>query len=172
VIEEFNAPPVAIFTDDFEGGLGDWTIGSDGDAGTAWELGSPTNVGPAVAHSPSNCFGTNLSSNYLVDANVWLRSPVLDLTGVGGATLNYYQFLDIEEGFDFGEVAVLDAADNSQLAVIASPIDGLTTDWEQVSKSIPAAALGRNVKIEFRFTSDDIENFAGWYVDDVTVTVP
>ena len=27
---------------------------------------------------------------------------------------------------------------------------------------LPAEALGRNIKIEFRFVSDDIENFAGW----------
>ena len=41
-----------------------------------------------------------------------------------------------------------------------------------MSKSLPAEALGRNIKIEFRFVSDDIENFAGWYIDDIVVTVP
>ena len=46
VIEEFNAPPVEVYSDNFEGGQGDWTIGSDGEDGTAWELGSPTVVGP------------------------------------------------------------------------------------------------------------------------------
>ena len=43
---------------------------------------------------------------------------------------------------------------------------------DDVSKAIPAEALGKMVKIEFRFTSDDISNFAGWYIDDVVVTVP
>ncbi|NIP92680.1 MAG: hypothetical protein GWO24_04130, partial [Akkermansiaceae bacterium] len=26
VVEEFPAPPVAVFSDDFEGGQGDWTM--------------------------------------------------------------------------------------------------------------------------------------------------
>ena len=33
-------------------------------------------------------------------------------------------------------------------------------------------ALGKNIRIEFRFNSDELENFAGWYIDDVVVTVP
>jgi hypothetical protein len=28
------------------------------------------------------------------------------------------------------------------------------------------------VKIEFRFESDDFTNSAGWYIDDVELTVP
>jgi hypothetical protein len=31
---------------------------------------------------------------------------------------------------------------------------------------------GKNVVIEFRFDSDDFVNQAGWYIDDVVVTVP
>ena len=45
-------------------------------------------------------------------------------------------------------------------------------DWERFSRALPAAALGKNVKIEFRFVSDEDFNFAGWYVDDIEVTVP
>ncbi|MDE0827372.1 MAG: hypothetical protein OSA48_11290, partial [Akkermansiaceae bacterium] len=56
-IEAFPAPPVSILSDDFESGQGGWTTGSDGAAGTAWELGIPTN-GPGVANSLVNCFGT------------------------------------------------------------------------------------------------------------------
>ncbi|NIP97873.1 MAG: LamG domain-containing protein, partial [Akkermansiaceae bacterium] len=40
VIEEFPAPPVTVFSDDFESGQGDWTLGTDGADGTAWEIGS------------------------------------------------------------------------------------------------------------------------------------
>lgn len=78
VVEEIPAPPVAILADDFESGQGDCTTGSDGAAGTAWELGTPTVVGPPVGHSPVYCFGTNLAGEYGSDADVWLRSPVID----------------------------------------------------------------------------------------------
>ena len=131
-------------------------------------------TGPAAANSPTNCFGTNLTTDYAFDANIWLRSPAIDLTGAGGATLNYARWYDIEIMFDQGSVSVLDAADDSVLAVLESTVEGASRDWEweTVSKSLPAEALGRNIKIEFRFLSDDIGNFAGWYIDDVEVTVP
>jgi hypothetical protein len=45
-------------------------------------------------------------------------------------------------------------------------------DWTQVTAAVPAAAIGKTVKIEFRFQADDVANFVGWYLDDVAVTVP
>jgi hypothetical protein len=147
-------------------------MGSDGAGGTAWELGTPTNVGPATAHSLSNCFGSNLGADYGVNANIWLRSPVIDLTTAPSATLQFWQFKNIESGRDSGSVRVLDASDNSELAVVVAVVDGTTANWEQVSLPLPPAALGRPIKLEFRFRSDGDLSFAGWYIDDVMVTVP
>jgi hypothetical protein len=171
VVEAFPAPPESVFFDDFESGQGGWTVGSDGAAGTAWELGAPAS-GPSAAKSPVNCFGTNLGGNYELNANVWLRSPSIDLTTAGGATLCYARFRDIETGFDFGSIRALDAATDAELAVIEATVDGVSIDWEVVKKAIPGAALGKVIKLEFRFQSDDIQNYAGWYLDDVLVTVP
>ncbi len=67
---------------------------------------------------------------------------------------------------------MLDAADNSELGKVADLIDDVSFDWEPISAALPAEALGRPVLIEFRFFSDLIGNFAGWYIDDVEVTVP
>ena len=170
VIEEYPAPPVILFADDFESGENGWTYGSDGAEGTVWELGVPTN-GPGVANSLLNCFGTNLTSDYAISADVWLRSPPIDLTAAGEATLNYFQWRDIEEGFDFGIISVLDATDDSLLAEIPGS-DSAVFVWELVSKSLPPEALGKVIKIEFRLTSDEIENFPGWFIDDVEVTTP
>lgn len=171
VLEEFPAPPVTIYTEDFESGQGDWTTGSEGAAETEWELGSPSEVGPAAANSPTNCFGTNLSANYGLNADIWLRSPPVDLTAAGGATLHYFQFTDMETGFDVGQVAVLNAADNVELAVLDSSVEALS-DWSQESLKVPEEALGKTVVFEFRFRSDELEVFPGWYVDDVSVSVP
>jgi bacillopeptidase F len=132
----------------------------------------PASVGPALANSGVNCFGTNIAANYALNANISLRSSPIDLTNAGGATLNYAEWRDIEEGFDFGTVAVLDAADDSELAVVRATVDGFSLDWEGISVKLPSAALGHTIRLEFRFQSDDISNFAGWYVDDVGVTVP
>ncbi len=172
VVEAFPAPPVEILATDFESGLGDWTVGSDGAPGTAWELGAPTGGGPPAANSPTNCFGTNIGGDYDFDANVFLRSPEIDLTTAGGATLSYFQFRDIEESFDAGTVRVLDADNDSELAVLEATVEGSSNVWEKVTKALPAAALGKSIKLEFRLTSDDVANQAGWYIDDFTVTVP
>ncbi len=180
VIEEFPAPPETVFTDDFEGGVGTWTTG--GNPGvedpanpgvlTNWELGTPSVVGPSAANSGANCWATNLASTYAVEADVWLRSPPIDLTTASGATLNYFQSIDIETQFDMGSVRVLDAADGSELAVVTAVVEGSVPGWTRITKKLPAAALGKTVVIEFRFQSDEIENYEGWYIDDVEVTVP
>ena len=171
VIEEFPAPPVSLVSDDFENGQGAWTAGSDGAAGTNWELGSPSS-GPGAANSGVTCFGTNLSADYEINANTWLRSPAIDLTGVGAATLHYAQFTDIEVMFDSGTVNILSAADDSLLVELETDIDGSTATWELVSQALPPEALDKVIKIEFRFESDEFGNLAGWFIDDFSVTVP
>lgn len=172
VIQERPVPP--FFVDDFESGRGSWTTGSDGEAGTSWELGSPSDVGPPAANSGANLFGTNLGSNYAENANVWLRSPTFDLTdaGISGAELQFAQFVDIEPMFDFGSVRVVDAATNAPLGpVLADAIDGTATAWETFSAPLPPEALGEMIKIEFRLQADDFGDFAGWYIDDVALTL-
>ena len=177
VVEEFDAPPVAILDSDFEGGQGSWTTGADaGAAGTAWALGSPSNVGPPAANSGSFCFGTNIGANYtdLNDLTIWLRSPAIDLSAAGGATLSFFQFVDIEGMFDEGIVNVLDASDDSLIVNLQPRIDGVSVGWEQFTRKLPNEALGKMIKIEFVFSSDDFNGVeqAGWYIDDIVVTVP
>lgn len=175
VIEEFPEPPEVIYFEDFENAPSEWAAGSDGQPGTTWELGMPSNLGPPSAHSPTNCYGTNLTGPYATEADVWLRSPEIDLTTAPGATLHYFRFVDIELVFDLAEVRVLDATNDSPIAVLESAIDGLSADWEAVRNPLPPAALGKTVRIEFRLITDDFidgMDFAGFYVDDVQVTVP
>ena len=179
VVERFPAPPEAIFFANFDEGPGAWTTSSIGDLGTLWEHGTPTNIGPATAHSAPSCFATNLDDVTTTNIVILLRSPPIDLSAAGSATLNFYQFVDIEppsgqQFFDWGTVSVLDAVDDSVLAVVQTNISHLSTDWEKFTRKIPEAALGKSIKLEFRFESDEVDFFpaAGWYIDDVEVTVP
>jgi hypothetical protein len=174
VVRERVPPPTTYFADGFEGG-NQWTAGSPGAIGTAWEIGSPSGVfGPTSAQSGTNCYGTNLAGSYGIDADVWLRSPVIDLTDptLASAMLTFYQFKDMEGlGFDFGSIRVLDATTDLPLGDdVESPIDGFSSKWEVHSVALPPEVLGRMIKIEFRFVSDVVENFAGWYLDDIVVT--
>ena len=88
--------------------------------------------------------------------------------------MTFWRFYDIETGFDWGRVRVLDAADDSEIAVLEETFDGTTNDWEEVCIKLPAEVAGKMVKIEFILATDDVTNNpqAGLYIDDVSVTVP
>jgi hypothetical protein len=178
-IDEFNAPPVTVFSDDFENGLGNWVATSTGDAGTEWELGTPTNVGPPTANSGTNCFGTNIDSDYTDDALVTLRSELIDLTGADSATLNFAHYIDADPDsgsstpFDTATVNVLDSSD-AVIGVVTVLGNDTTADWTDLSFALPAGAAGQMVRLEFVFDADAFANSVGpgWYIDDVVVTVP
>ncbi|MFP6897349.1 MAG: choice-of-anchor J domain-containing protein [Roseibacillus sp.] len=181
VVEEFRPPPVPVLAEEnFDGGAvlpAGWTTGPNvGDTGTTlWEVGIPTHfLGPFEARSLPNCAGTNLASAYGPDTNIYLRTPPIDLTAAGAATLNYDQFTYTDQvAFqDFGTLKVLDATTNSLLAVIEARVEGASADWSTVSKQLPTEALGKTIKIEFGFIADDVNSDAGWFVDNVGVTVP
>jgi hypothetical protein len=181
VIECFPAPPVAVFSENFDTAAAlppGWTTGTNPtDTGsTTWAFGTPSGVGPGAANSPPNCAATNLGSAYGADSDIYLRTPAIDLTSARGATLNFDQWVDIEARFDFGQIRLLDAdAAEAEIAVLDMTIDGEDpADWESYSKKLPASALGKNVRFEFRLNTDDFDPdpFAGWYLDNVVVTVP
>ena len=178
IVEEYPPPPLTILSENFDGIDPGWTSGADavGSPATAWELGNPAGgaaTGPVAANSPDNCYGTNIGSDYGLGTDIWLRTPSMDLTAHTAGTLEFKQFRDIEAGFlDFGSIRMLAADDLAELAVLEDEVEGTSANWEDYSKALPAAAFNEAIIIEFRFASDGEVNQAGWYIDDVMVTVP
>ena len=43
-------------------------------------------------------------------------------------------------------------------------------DWEQECLNLPPGAIGKTVIFEWRLTTDNFGNLAGFYIDDVFVT--
>ena len=185
-VEAFPAPPVTVFEENFDGiaagNLPDgWTTGAGpSDSGTtAWQLGNPAGgaaTGPPTASSPDHCVGTNIDSDHGFFTDIWVRTPPIDLATVDEATLSFKQFRDIENvpgiDLDFGTIRILAADGFAELAVLESAVEGADSNWVNYEKAIPAADISEPIVIEFGFQSDDIDNFAGWYLDDVAVTVP
>jgi len=186
VVEEVAASMVPFFTENFDSGAAGWTTGYDAlDTlhTTAWQLGTPTNVGPLAANSPPNCYGTNIAANYGFSSNIWLRSPAINLTASSSGTLQLKQWMYCENATgdsDFGAIRILSAADNSLLAVLEADVEGGDTAWQSYTKDLPFIAFTQPIKLEFRFHSDDYDApasvppppFAGWYIDDVVILVP
>ena len=172
-----NVPPAPIFEEDFETGAAGWTTQDLGESGTWWELGKPTN-GPGEAHSPTRAYGTGLAKDYDDYTDVYLVSPVIDLTGLDNARLEFWSYRDCEpavegELYDWCQVMILDE-DGEWL--VDDPIwirGGEAKQWRLEKAKIPAKALGQKIRLEFNFSSDggqDNGPQSGWFIDDVTIT--
>ena len=175
-VAETPAPP--LFFDDFESGAPGWSASDLGESGTEWELGKPTN-GPGEAHSPTRAYGTGLAKNYDDYTDVYLVSPVIDLTGQDNARLEFWSYRDCEpavegELYDWCQVMILDE-DGEWL--VDDPIwirGGEAKQWRLEKAKIPAQALGQKIRLEFNFSTDggqDNGPQAGWFIDDVAITI-
>ncbi len=166
LIRAVVSPPPPVFFDDFETGGAGWTHGGQNDN---WEVGKPT-ASPDVAHSGTNVYATGLADNYNGEADAYLRSPAISLVGVTNATLQFWEFRDIFSNINFhrGLINILDAG---TLAVIAEVyrVAGATDGWEQQTITLPAAAAGKSIIVEFRIQSDPFDTRPGWAIDDVAI---
>lgn len=160
------APP-PIFEEDFESGTSGWQHDGFGDN---WELGSPAS-GPGQAFSGDNVYATGLNDNFLPFADAFLQSPVIDLSDYNQATLSFWEFraMDPPEGDTFfhgGRVRIVDAETLLPLQEL-SVLGGTTNGWEQRTNRLGPDAVGRRVRIEFNFFSDDFNPNEGWFIDDI-----
>ena len=122
---------------------------------------------------------TKLGGNYDPDQTVAYRSPVIDLTGITAATLQFYHYYEFEpvddisgEAFDWGEVNLLDATSGQNLLPGGDPalkFTGAFRNWRRTSYNLPAEALGKRIRLEFKLISDVFNTYPGWYLDDLRV---
>ena len=173
-----NVPPAPIFEEDFETGAAGWTTQDLGESGTWWELGKPTN-GPGEAHSPTRAYGTGLAKDYGDYTDVYLVSPVIDLTDLDNARVEFWSYRDCEPAFegeltDACQVWILDE-DGEYLNDVPIWIrGGEAKQWRLEKAKIPAEALGQKIRLEFNFSTDggqDNGPQAGWFIDDVAITI-
>ncbi len=159
-------PPPPIFFEDFEGTATGWVHGGTGDN---WQLGSPVN-GPGKAYSGAKVYATSLTGTVEPYSDCYLRSPVINLTGLTRASLTFQEWrnLDPDPTFHGTVVNVLDANTFGLLQTLSVAAGG-TSGYEMRSLSIPAPVLGRNVILEFRLYCDSFNLLEGWYIDDVAI---
>ena len=176
-------PPPPLFQYDFEEGLGEWTVSTDGiDGATTWEVGPPSD--PPGAFTGANVAGTDLDAEFvdglLSDAGVGitLRSPVIDLAGLGRASLTFQHFLGIKDSETAGGRLAFRRADDLSLIIDRGreefTFDKATETWTRARVRIPAEVIGAGqIIIEWEFLSapdgDSDNNGIGWLIDDVSV---
>ncbi|NUM48219.1 MAG: hypothetical protein HUU38_26230, partial [Anaerolineales bacterium] len=87
-------PYCTAFSDNVEGGNLGWT------AQTPWAITTES------AHTPTHSWTDSPGGNYTNNRNITLTSPIIDLSGTQGVTLNFWQICDTEAGYDFCTVEV------------------------------------------------------------------
>jgi len=173
VIEAFPAPPIVLYSTDFEGGAAGWTtLVNDENANTAWELGTPAgSTGPvAGAAESANAWSTNLG-DYGPDSDISLRSPAIDLSGIAEAELSFEAYRDADGFGDAAVVRFLRASDLSQLGgEVPIDMEVFDNDWTTIRFPVPPEAIGETVLIEWNFISDNTpDTYSGLSIDDVRV---
>jgi autotransporter-associated beta strand protein len=169
--------PPPLLAADFEENNGGFTVATAG--GTAWQHGAPNSRdqgGGAIIggnNGSTNAWGINLTGGYGPSTNTSLRSPMIDLTGISAATLRFARAIDAASGHTL-EVTVINVEDDTVIATVLPPAqdaDTLTANWQMVGPvAIPPEALGRQVRLQWRFVGDGDNLYNGAYIDDVTVT--
>lgn len=169
-LEDFDAMPPSL--------PAGWTVRDSG-SGTMWQVGTPTGENsPPTAASGQNSAGTNIAGNYLDGTDTALTSPEIIIPPERDALLSFRQFIDTDLALidpDLGFVRILDADNDTPIASLEiSSIEGSAAGWSDQSLALPAGEVaGKTIKLEFRFVSnEDGSVWGGFYIDDVSVTLP
>ncbi|MCD6339878.1 MAG: hypothetical protein J7M29_10930 [Verrucomicrobia bacterium] len=166
VVEACLPPSSVVFSENFDDVSAPslpagWTCGANSGT-TAWELGTPSSVGPAGSSSSPNCVGTKIDGNYGLNADIWLRSGPIDLTAYTEGVLRFREFKDIAlVGDDFGTVRILAADDQAELAVLQAKVKGFSNGWGSYGAILPAKAFAEPILIEFQFHTDSDDSHLG-----------
>lgn len=169
-LEDFDAMPPSL--------PAGWTVRDSGN-GTMWQVGTPTGENsPPAAASGQNSAGTNITGNYLDGTDATLTSPEIVIPPERDALLTFRQFIDTDLALtdpDLGFVRILDADNDTPIASLEiSSIEGSAAGWSDQSLPLPAGEVaGKTIRLEFRFLSnEDGSVWGGFYIDDVSVTLP
>jgi carboxypeptidase T len=156
-----------VFYDSFESGLAGWTI-VDFDGMTSsdsWHTVS------GIANSGSNSvwIGDDGTGMYSDTTLQMLQSPSFSLEGASGANLTLHHILATEWSYDF---AVVEVACRGDWVILESWSGWVSPAWfTRVDFDLSDFLGCDDVRLSFRFSSDEGKVDFGWYIDDVWVNV-
>jgi PKD repeat protein/subtilisin family serine protease len=137
---------------------------------SSWEWGVPTS-GPGAAHSGVNAWATNLDGSYLNSEDSTLSSPDIDLSAYAGQglLLSWYQWLQTESYFDYGEVQVSNDGGASWSQVYGWVAGNVDLEWMEHHVWLDASYAVYNFRVRFHLQTDGSVVYPGWYIDDVVI---
>ncbi len=183
--EVTHIPVISAFpyTEDFEAPFTGWT--SDAVSGNNdWELGMPATTNLNTTHSGLNAWVTNLSGDYNYDDDCYVLSPCFDFTSLLDPQLSVWLNIYTETNWD---AMILEASTDggtvwnnvgdslfynnySTFGSVAPPRwSGYVGVWTNYKTALTGLAGQTNVKLRFRFGSDDSSNYDGIAIDDFEI---
>lgn len=152
--QDFTLYPICpLLNNDVESGAQGWT--SQGSWGITQEK----------AHSPTHAWTDSPGGSYADNIDTSLTSPVLQLDGMDGVQLSFWQKYDTEANYDFARVEY--SVDGGVNWTTAAMYSGQSAGWLQAEIPLPGLDGQAQARIRFRLTSDNSVNADGWYVDDI-----
>ncbi|MCI5227452.1 MAG: PKD domain-containing protein, partial [Candidatus Electrothrix sp. AX2] len=144
-----------VFSDDMEGGTGNWS------AESPWALIT------SDSHSPSTSWTDSPGSNYQDSTDTALTSRSVAGELVNSGTLTFWHHYATENGYDSGYVEFSNDAGQSwsQLAEYTGTLSSWTEEQLSLDQFLPADDL----RVRFRLDADGSGAEDGWYIDDVQI---
>ncbi len=190
-IYNFDDNNINIFTTGAEG------LNGAPDNRTSWLVGEPNggrgynrlarprefvgNPDPLIDHTADNTTnyvaGQGLTtdrrrpgySGHFNNSSEWFQLPVLNCSRYFNVTLTFWQWGNLEPGYDFAFVEV--SLDGSNWNIVYEPKNMENTSWEKVSVNISNFANNESqVYIRWRTESDAEIFYSGWNIDDIVIT--
>jgi hypothetical protein len=178
-------PSTTIYAQNFDAGLGGWTVSPSIPGYPAWAAdGTPASMPGGAAWSAPSSLNFNNGTNYLPSGAGTATSPVVDLTGTTSPVLtfrcNYQTETPLANSWDARRVQI---SNNNFASLLfnqslgqfgASPLVGACSamgTWHVHTVALDPAWGTVRIRVSFD-TIDPVANyFSGWFVDDVAVTV-
>ncbi|MFY9222281.1 MAG: two-component system regulatory protein YycI [Blastocatellia bacterium] len=117
------------------------------------------------SNSPTRSWTDSPKGNYKNRANSILKVKKVNLTGLLGAKLVFWQRYQIERGFDFGFVEVKPGKQPWQ--TIAA-FTGEQLDFQKTTIDL-SKFDGQKLAVRFRLATDGGTTADGWYIDDIEI---
>lgn len=162
------AEPHVYFSDDVEGGAGEWN------ASGLWHI--TTNMSSSLTHSWG--YGNETTGNYVKKNNAGtsirnagnLISAFVNLTGAVSPKLSFKNYWNTEAGTYYDTKKVFVSTNNGATWTQLLQISTNPRVWQESTVNLNNY-IGSTIRIRFEFDTKDglYNNYPGWFIDDVKV---
>ena len=141
-----------------DGGAAGWTVLNPG-SGAGWELAAEAAYGAG--------FGWRMTpdDSYVNGEDTSLVSPLLDLSAMSNPHVAFAMRGEAEAGWD--SLSVDSRAIGASNWTLLESYDGSVTAW--TTRALDLSAVGAEVQLRFRFTSDGSIVRSGYQIDDIRI---